>query len=276
MPDESTAAGRTFAELEYAGWERAAGAYDDFVGKVTSGSVKPLLDAAGAVAGSRVLEVCCSPGYGSAAAIARAAEAVGVDFSAKMVQTARKRVPQGEFREADAQSLPFEDASFDAVICPFGVLHLPEPEQGIAEAFRVLKPGGRFAFTVWCTPEKVQFFELVLGAVQAHGTMDVPLPEAPPMFRFSEHDECRRVLENTGFVGIEISDIPLFYHPDSAEQLLDFTYKSAVRTPLVLELQTPEARERIHAAIVEGAKRFERQGRIEIAMPAVLASGKRP
>lgn len=266
----------SFKGMEHAGWDNKAADYGDFFGAITAEATEPLLDAAGVRAGARVLEVCCGPGYGSAAAVGRGASALGVDFAPAMVEIARQAVPGARFEEGDAEALAFADSSFDAVVCPFGLLHLPEPERGITEAFRVLAPGGRYALTVWCAPEKAEVFNLVAGAVQAHGTLDVPLPEAPPMFRFADHGECTRALGAAGFVDVAVREIPPTYRPKSAQDVLDMVYKSAVRTPMVLEAQSQAARERIHRAILEGAEAFRRAGRIGIAMPAVLASGRKP
>ncbi len=193
-----------------------------------------------------------------------------------MVEHARRAVPGARFEAGNAEALPYPDAGFDVVLCPFGLLHLPAPEKAVAEAFRVLRPGGRYAFTVWCPPDKVEFFALVLGAVQEHGTLEVPLPEAPPMFRFSDPEECRRVLTDAGFAEARVSEIPLCFRPRSPEDVLELAYKSAVRTPMVLNLQSDAARERIHAAIRDGAKRFTKGGRMELAMPAVMASARKP
>src|SRR2546422_34553 len=76
----------------------------------------------------------------------------GLDFSPAMIGLARARHPQIEFREGDAETLPFDAASFDASVMNFGMLHLARPDRAIAEAHRVLRPGGRFAFTVWGAP----------------------------------------------------------------------------------------------------------------------------
>ena len=276
MTDPPDLSGKSFAELEHAGWERAAGFYDRMVGSVTGGAVRPLLDATSVGPGARVLEVCCGPGYGAAAALERGAQAIGLDFSAAMVRRARELMPKARFDEGDAQALPYGDASFDAVICPFGLLHLPAPEQALAEASRVLKPGGAYGYAVWCPPEKVEFFALVLGAVQAHGTMDVPLPEAPPMFRFADPAEGERALEAAGFLAPSFTEVPLSFRPETPEDVLVLAYKSAVRMRMVLELQTDEARERIHAAILEGARRYVKDGRMELAMPAVLGAARKP
>ncbi|HET8647664.1 MAG TPA: methyltransferase type 11, partial [Vicinamibacteria bacterium] len=136
--------------------------------------------------------------------------------------------------------------------------------------------GGRYAFTDWCTPDKVKFFELVLGAIQRHGTLNVPLPAALQIFRFSDSAACIAALRAAGFAEPAVTEISLCYYPLTADQVLSFTYNSAVRMQMILALQTAEARERIHQAIIEGTSRFEKAGRIEIPMPAVLASAHKP
>lgn len=99
-----------------------------------------------------------------------------------MVPEAQKLFLAGDFRVGDAEALGFADGSFDAAICEFGLLHLPEPEQGIAEVFRVLKPGGGYAFSTWYTPDSAKLLGLFLDAVAAHADMTVPLPQAPSFF----------------------------------------------------------------------------------------------
>lgn len=80
-----------------------------------------------------------------------------------MVDEARRRNPGVEFRVADAHSLPFEDGSFDVVLSNLTVHHLGDPDKFLAEAFRVLRPGGRLAFTVWADLSKLEAFGLFSG-----------------------------------------------------------------------------------------------------------------
>ena len=105
-----------FRRFELDGHERVVARYAEFFEPATAGALEALLDAARVRAGSRVLDVGAGPGRATARAVARGAEAIGVDFSPSMVKQARGRYPRLDFREGDAEALPFADATFDAVI----------------------------------------------------------------------------------------------------------------------------------------------------------------
>ncbi|MCC6948341.1 MAG: methyltransferase domain-containing protein [Bradyrhizobiaceae bacterium] len=138
-----------FSAFEKAGWEKAAEPYHNHWGSLSAQSAGAMLDAAGVSAGRDVLDVGTGAGYAAAAALRRGARVVGLDFSAAQIDLARRLMPDATFRQGDAENLPFENESFDAVVSGFTVNHLPHAECAFAEAFRVLRPGGRFAYTVW-------------------------------------------------------------------------------------------------------------------------------
>jgi SAM-dependent methyltransferase len=261
-----------FHDFEHAGWERAAEHYADAFGNLTMQTIDALLDAVGAGAGTRLLDVACGPGFIAAAAAARGASVVGLDFSPAMIAEARRRHPAIIFREGDAEALLFEDDSFDAVVMNFGMLHLARPEAAIREAHRVLRAEGRYAFTVWASPDRAVGFGLALRAIEEFGTTDVPLPEGPPFFRFSAPDETRRTLEHGGFTDVDVRQLPVTWHLSSSDAVFDALSRGGVRTAAVLRAQTPAALDAIRAAVRRGVEAYAQEREFVIPMPAVLAS----
>lgn len=112
----------------------------------------------------KVLDVACGTGDMVVELLrtrhAASLQVTGVDLSEEMLAIAKRKAPQAEYRLADAEHLPFGDASFDAVTCAFGVRNFVHLEQGLKEMVRVLKPGGRMAMLELATPDNpfVRFF----------------------------------------------------------------------------------------------------------------------
>jgi SAM-dependent methyltransferase len=261
-----------FHDFEHAGWERAAAFYGDAFGALTAQTADALLEAAGAGPGTRLLDVACGPGFIVGAAAQRGAAVVGLDFSAAMIAQARGRLPLLTFQEGDAEALPFDAASFDAVVMNFGLLHLARPDAALAEAFRVLRPGGRYGFTVWAAPERAFAFGIALRAIETFGNRDVPLPEGPPFFRFSDAAETRRTLKSIGFTSVEIRELPLTWRPASADAVFEALSRGGVRTAAVLRAQTPAALAAIREAVRRGVEAYAGDDGLEVPMPAMLAS----
>ena len=265
-----------FHDFEHEGWERVALEYDVRFAQLTAQSIAPLLDAAGIAVGVDLLDVACGPGHVAAAAARRGANVVGIDFSSSMVALATGTHPALEFHIGDAERLDFAAHSFDAVVMNFGMLHLERPDDAIAEAFRVLRPGGRYAFTVWDVPENAVAFGIILQAIRKHGVMDVGLPPGPPFFRFSDAAESKRTMTAAGFVNPQVLQIPQLWRIESGEELLTTFRTAAVRTAALLNEQTPSALKAIQQEIVAHAEQFRRGDSIDLPMPAILTSGLRP
>ena len=268
-----------FHEFEQSGWERAAAFYGNAFGALTAQTAGPMLDSVRASQGTRLLDVASGPGFVAGAAAARGATVVGLDFSPAMIAEARRRLPALSFREGDAEALPFDSGSFDAVVMNFGLLHLARPDAALAEAHRVLRTGGRYAFTVWANPERAVAFGIVLRAVEEFGRKlrknDVPLPDGPPFFRFSDAAETRRTLEDAGFTDIRVQELPLTWKLTSADAVFEAMSRGGVRTAAVLRAQAPDALAAIRAAVRRGVEAYACDGGFAIPMPAVLASATR-
>ncbi len=261
-----------FRTFEHAGWQKIPKQYHESFSDLTPQAIRPLLDAVGVSKGVRLLDVASGPGYATAAAVGRGANAVGIDFSAEMVAEARRQHPAVEFQEGDAEELPFPDGSFDAVVINFGMLHFARPEHVLIEAHRVLRSRGKIGFTVWDKPEKTIGFGIVLRAIQTHGNMNVPLPPGPPFFRFSDPEECSQALRQAGFVTPNVVGVPQVWRLKSPEALFKIMQEGTVRTAGMLRAQSAEALAAISKAIREAAIAYQRGETIELPMPAVLAS----
>ena len=260
-----------FREFEHQGWQQVAPRYNDSFGPLTTQAVDSLLDAARVFKGARVLDVACGPGYVAEAVAARGADVVGLDFSSEMIKEARRRCPTIEFLEGDAEQLPLPNATFDAVVSNFGLLHLARPERALAEAHRVLRQAGRVAFTVWNTPDQAMGFGIVLAAIQKYGDPNVAIPEGPPFFRFSDPEESRHVLTATGFSAPSVIEVRQEWHLPSPETLFDVMYNSSVRTAALLRAQKPEALKLIQNQI---RQEVDKQAN-KLSMPAVLAIARK-
>ena len=273
-----TGQGTSFHDFEHQGWssEDVALGYHDYLSPITTQAVVALLDAAGVRQGTRVVDVATGAGYAAAAAVERGAEAIGIDFSATQVALARRRYPSLEFREGDAGALPFPDGAFDAVVSNFGMPHVPDPDAFLSEAFRVLRSGGRFAFSVWASPEDSVGLGIIYGAVQSHGRMDVPLPPGPSFFLFSDPGQCERSLHAAGFRSATVSKVPQVWRMASPDVPFEAIMNGTVRAAALLRAQTPEALAAIRAAARTAASSYERDGAIELMMPAVVAAAEKP
>lgn len=269
---------QSFRDFEHTGWEdqTVCANYDEQLSRITRQSITALLDAAGVHRGTRVLDVATGPGYVAGAAAERGAEACGIDFSAVQITMARQRYPGVQFEHSDADALPFPAASFDAVVSAFGMPHFPDPDAVVREAYRVLKPGGRFAFTVWDVPDKVVGFGAIYDAIRAHGTLDVGLPVGPNFFLFSDPAQSQRVLQTAGFSSPSITSVPQVWCVAAPEQVFDATLQGSVRAAATLRGQSPTAREAIKAAVCQVIRGFRRGDQYEVPMPAVLAAAIKP
>jgi ubiquinone/menaquinone biosynthesis C-methylase UbiE len=268
----------SFHEFERRGWstEDVTAGYHECFSGITTQSIVALLDAAGVGDGSRVLDVATGPGYVAAAAAERGAAAIGVDFSAAQLALARRQYPSIHFRQGDAAALTFPDGSFDAVVSNYGIPHFPEPDTFLREASRVLRSGGRVAFSAWAQPEECIGFGIIYSAVQTHGRMDVPLPTGPNFFLFGDPAQCERSLRAAGFRSVSVAKVPQVWRMASPEVPFETVMRGSVRAAALLRAQTPEALATIRDAIRQAVSAHARDGVIELMMPAVVAAAEKP
>lgn len=152
-------------------------------------------------AGSGVVTRALAPALGAAARyVVTDLNQPMLDFAATR-QAADARI---EWRQADALQLPFDEASFDVVVCQFGAMFFPDRVAGYAEARRVLKPGGRFVFAVWDRIEENAFADAVSLAVASVFAHDPPGFLARVPHGYHDVAMIRDDLNRAGFSDIAI------------------------------------------------------------------------
>ena len=155
----------------------------------------------------RVLEIAAGTGVVTRAmtrALPPSARITATDLNEPMINHAKTKLtdPRVTWKVADAQTLPFDDESFDAVVCQFGAMFFPDKIKAYKEARRVLKPGGRYFFNVWDRIADNEFADVVTQ------TLAEMFPSDPPLFMartpHGHHDiaRIRADLTAAGFSGI--------------------------------------------------------------------------
>lgn len=150
------------------GWDRAVQDYDRYFVPVLTQCSEKCIGLLDPQPGERVLDVATGTGvaaFMAAEHVGKAGEVVATDISESMVaQTAAYAAERGitnmRFERADAEELPYPDASFDAVTCVLGLMFPAEPQRAIEQMYRMLKPGGRAAVCVWGRRERCGWAEL--------------------------------------------------------------------------------------------------------------------
>ena len=203
----------------------------------------------GLTAGQRVLDVCCGSGASAIPAariVGPGGTVTGVDLAESLLELARSKAQQQglenvDFQSGDMTRLPFDDGSFDVVVCVFGIFFVPDMESALRELKRVLRIEGKLAITTWgprfFEPANTSFWNSV------RNTQPDLYKGFNPWDRISEVDDLRALLSAAGFkdfeVVAEIGSQPVNSPEDWWAMIMGSGYRGTV------EQLDPESRERV-------------------------------
>ena len=227
----------------------------------------------------RVLETAAGTGIVTRAlakALPGDVEIVATDLNQAMLDLAsgKLQAPNVRWQQADAHALPFDDASFDAVVCQFGVMFFPDKQAGFREALRVLKPGGRFLFNVWDSLDRNEVSRIVSEAAGKAFPNDPPRFVERVPFGYFDPDRIRGEVQQAGFENVEIDVVEkVTTAPSAREPATGLCQGSPLRAEI--EARGPDRLDEVTAQVADAlAARFG-AGPVENRMSALVVTAWR-
>jgi ubiquinone/menaquinone biosynthesis C-methylase UbiE len=254
-------------------FDRAAATYDGPGGGYHDRFGERLVTAAGVRAGDRVLDIACGRGavlVPAARVVGSEGRVLGVDLSTEMVRLARERMAAAglaaETAVMDAEQLDVPDASFDVVLCAFGVFFLPDPERAVAGFRRVLADGGTAALSTWGAEDPRWQWEGDLLADTAVERRTVRRP-------FDEAAELAELLTGAGFEDVSVEASHLDIRFEDADEWWAWKWSYSFRG--ILEQLPDAAIERVRAQARRHIDAMDEGDGLPLHLEALFAVGRR-
>jgi len=209
------------------GWDKAAAYYENSWQAQLKPAHDLLMEGSDVQTGEHVLELAAGTGL----VTFRLAELTGpdgiieaTDISDEMVKIGSELAKANDmlhvtFKRMDAEKLDYPDAAFDLVSCALGMMYLPEPENSLKEAYRVLKPGGRLVSAVWGSRRKCGWAE-IFPIVDSRVNTDV----CPMFFNLGEGEVIKRAFQEAGFQEVTSIKIETTLRYDTAEEACEASF----------------------------------------------------
>jgi SAM-dependent methyltransferase len=210
--------------------------------------------------GDTVLELAAGladTGLMAARLVGESGRVIVTDFTPEMVAAARRRAEElgahnAEFRVLDAERMDLATDSVDGVLCRWAYMLMIEPAAAFAETRRVLRSGGRLAFSVWAARERNPALSLVGTVLVELGHVPPPDPEAPSAFAMADPGRIRELVVGAGFAEPEIEEVSFRWPFADRDAYWRYVTETSASTSPVLRALAPEvqtnARKQVHEA----------------------------
>lgn len=209
--------------------------------------------------GQRVLDIATGIGEPALTACRMVGDSgylLATDISPEMLALGRERARHKglnnvEFKEGDAATIVLPTSSFDAALCRWGLMFLPDLSGALQNIRRSLVPDGRFAAAVWGEPEKVPQLNVAMSIVRQRLELPLPSTESPGAFSLANLNRLQSSLLEVGFKNIKSENIQVKFEFDSAEDYVKFTQDIAAPVNMMLANETAEKKKEIWDLITE-------------------------
>lgn len=274
-------------EEAFDGWRETAQywtKYSDNIAKMFAPLTEAMIERAGIHEGQSVLDVAGGAGEPSLTIAERVGPNGSVmctDAVAQMVEAARheanrRGLKNMQFQQCTADSLPFPDNSFDAVVSRLGAMFFPDAVASMREMLRVVRPGGSLTFAVWYKSDVNPFCYLVSGVVDQHVKAAAPDPNAPNAFRYAEPGKLAGVMKEAG--AIDVRDEIVSFDIEAPLTALEFwTMRSQTSDTLREKLAKLPAAEQAQIAteVQQAVKPFFPDDKMKFPTQMLIATGSK-
>lgn len=161
-----------------------------------------------------------------------------------------------EFKEGDAETISLQPSIFDAALCRWGLMFLPNLELGITNIYKSIVDGGRFGATVWSTPDKVPQLSIPMNTARRETNAPLPPPCSPGPFGLADQELLYEAFKKTGFKNIKIEKVKVTFRFDTAEDFTRFTQDIADPVNTLLKNQSKERTEQIWNMITQEISKY--------------------
>jgi len=228
--------------------------------------------------GARVLEIACGTGIVTRRLRERlpaGVRLVATDLNEPMLEYARRKLLETrgiEWGQADACALPYPPASFETVVCQFGMMFVPDKTAAFREARRVLVPGGTFLLSVWDSLEQNRFARMAHETIGSFFTVDPPTFYQVP-FSMHDRDALRALLVDNGFGAVRIDEVELEGQSPTAHNLATGLVEgNPVGTAIRERCDVPP--DTVIAAVEKTLVREFGDGPVRVPLHALVASAR--
>ena len=268
-------------------WNRVAGAWEkwDRLFEEQAGYLNHRLVADARLRqGHAVLDVGSGTGYPAilaAQTVGASGSVTGIDLAGDMLAVAQRKAKRlgllnVTFRTGDATTLPFETASFDAVISRFCLMFLPDVPKASTEIARVLKPNRWFAVMVWTSPERNPRIGLSMAAMKQVFDLPPPDPTAPGIFRLAKSGELAGMLQEAGLVDITEQEFLAEWSYESPEHYYSTMMEIAAPVQNLMAGCSDSQRQEVKRLILEAASAYRQGDRITFPIAVLVVAGRKP